>query len=71
MRASHLRTDLNSQPSLCHTDDKLTFEDVFENVNMHFNHSIKPQEQKALACPYLLYSSFPAPATLPTTIGPA
>jgi len=52
---TYTSTIANSEPSLCHTDDKPKFQDVFENAMMHFNHFIKPQEQKVLARPYLLH----------------
>ncbi|KAH9015314.1 hypothetical protein EDB84DRAFT_1567751 [Lactarius hengduanensis] len=42
-------------PSLCHLETtQLTLGEVFDGAMMHFNHFIKPQEQKLLARPYLL-----------------
>jgi hypothetical protein len=46
---------LGYKPLLCDPKSKPSvFGDVFMNANMHFNHVIKPQEQKILACSYLL-----------------
>ncbi|KAH9052552.1 hypothetical protein EDB87DRAFT_1692195 [Lactarius vividus] len=42
-------------PSLCHSETtQPTLGEVFDSAMMHFNHFIKPQEQKLLARPYLL-----------------
>jgi hypothetical protein len=47
---------LGTGPSLHHSKDMLQpFGTVFQNARMHFNHIIKPQEQKILQRPYLLY----------------
>ncbi len=44
-----------AMPSLCHSEStRQTFEQVFDAAMMHFNHFIKPQEQKLLAVDYLL-----------------
>jgi hypothetical protein len=41
-------------PSLCHAEtSRRTFENVFHDTSMHFNHFIKPQEQKIMARHYL------------------
>jgi hypothetical protein len=46
---------LGDLPSLCHsTAMQRPFGEVFGKAMMHFNHVIKPQEQKILARPYLL-----------------
>ena len=42
-------------PSLCHVEaSRRTFKGAFHDAHMHFNHVIKPQEQKVLARHYLL-----------------
>jgi hypothetical protein len=47
---------LDNEPSLHHSKDTpQSFGTVFKNAMMHFNHLIKPQEQKTLARPYLLH----------------
>lgn len=44
-----------ARPSLCHSKhDQLPFEKAFETAYMHFNHFIKPQEQRVLDRRYLL-----------------
>lgn len=53
--ASVNSTIRGSKPSLCSStvDDK-SFQEVFAKAQMHFNHVIKPQEQKLLTRRYLL-----------------
>ena len=47
---------LGDLPLLCHSKDMpLPFGKVFYKAMMHFNYIIKPQEQKILACSYLLH----------------
>ncbi|KAH9172798.1 hypothetical protein EDB89DRAFT_1850878 [Lactarius sanguifluus] len=42
-------------PSLCHEETtQPTLGEVFDDAMMHFNHFIKPQEQRLFARPYLL-----------------
>lgn len=47
---------LGTGPSLHHPRHAWqSFDTAFQNARMHFNHVIKPQEQKILQRPYLLY----------------
>jgi hypothetical protein len=43
-----------AMPSLCHSKAAQPFGEVFDKAYMHFNHFIKPQEQKLLSRGYLL-----------------
>jgi hypothetical protein len=57
---SHLFSDStfdlisDCMPSLCSSENQRSFKEEFDNAKMHFNHFIKPHEQKVLARRYLL-----------------
>lgn len=52
---SSLDSILDSKPSLCHTGvEPEPFSRVFSKANMHFNHFIKPYEQKIISRRYLV-----------------
>ncbi|KAH8983003.1 hypothetical protein EDB86DRAFT_3085749 [Lactarius hatsudake] len=56
--------------SLCHTKSQRPFKEVFKEANMHFNHVVKPQVQKLLACRFLIYFMAHGAAALGTNCQP-